>query len=103
MQTQQKTTTETTETPETTETTSNKVYTFEDFATKYIVAMINIVNHLPKKEMRKIIKNLVSFQSEETKQMLLETYNKKTERQIVNVIQRTTELYRFHKEEMKVI
>ena len=95
MQTQQKTTTETTET------TSNKVYTFEDFATKYIVAMINIVNHLPKKEMRKIIKNLVSFQSEETKQMLLETYNKKTERQIVNVIQITTELYIFNKEEIK--
>ena len=85
----------------TTEIISDKVYTFEDFASKYIVAMINIVNHLPKKEMRKIIKNLVSIQSDGTKQMLIETYNKKTERQIVNVIQRTTELYRFHKEEMK--
>ena len=85
----------------TTEIISDKVYTFEDFASKYIVAMINIVNHLPKKEMRKIIKNLVSIQSDGTKQMLIETYNKKTERQIVNVIERTTELYRFHKEEMK--
>lgn len=87
----------------TTEIISDKVYTFEDFASKYIVAMINIVNYLPKKEMRKIIKNLVSIQSDGTKQMLIETYNKNTERQIVNVIERTTELYRFHKEEMKVI
>ena len=75
-------------------------YTFDQFAEKYIVALIKVVNYIPKSDMRKIIKELVSLQSEGTKLMLHETYkgfNPKTERQIVNIIARSVELYRFDK------
>ena len=75
-----------------------RIYTFEEFAEKYIVTMMKVVNYIPKPDMRKIIKELVSMQSEDTKQMLLETYKEaKTERQIVNIIARSVELYRFDK------
>lgn len=74
------------------------VYTFEQFGSNFIVPLISIVNHFSKKDMRKIIKNLVSIQSDETKQMLFDTYKcskPKTERQVVNIISRSVELYRF--------
>ena len=77
-----------------------RIYTFDEFAEKYIINLIKVVNYIPKPDMRKIVKRLVSMQTEETKQMLLETYkgfNPKTERQIVNIIARSVELYRFDK------
>ena len=75
-------------------------YTFEEFAELYIVTLIKVVNYFSKKEMRKLIKMLVSKQTNGTKEMLLETYKgvkPKTERQIVNIIARSVELYRFDK------
>jgi hypothetical protein len=70
-------------------------FTFEEFFNKYIKLLIVLCNaSSDKKNFRKTVKNIIKFQTESTKQNLKDTYKKDTERQVVDCVTRSIELYR---------
>lgn len=74
-------------------------FTFEEFFNVYVKLLIVLCNASPdKKHFRKTVKNIIKFQTEFTKQNLKDTYKKDTERQIVDCITRSIELYRIKKD-----
>ena len=78
-----------------------KDFTAIEFFTKYMEILIMLCNASPdKKHFRKTIKKIVSIQTNVTKQNLIDFYGKQTERQVVNCLSMSIELYRFKKEAM---
>jgi len=76
-----------------------KDFTDIEFFTKYMELLIMLCNaSSDKKYFRKTVKKIISLQTEVTKQNLMNFYYKETERQVVNCLTNSVELYRFKKE-----
>ena len=76
--------------------------TFTKFCEKYFPSLVLIVNcGVSKEEIRKIIKNIISMQTDFTKNnLMIEMPKRNTERKLVNWLSQAVELYR-PKEELK--
>lgn len=73
-------------------------FTFTEFVNKYFKILIVLCNSTQnKREFRKIVKKIISFQTDITKQNLFDTYKKTTERQVVDFLTKSVELYRIKK------
>lgn len=76
-----------------------KDFTAVEFLNNYIEILIMLCNaSQDKQNFRKTIKKIISFQTDTTKINLMDFYSKQTERQLVNCLTRSVELYRYKKD-----